>query len=251
MTAHVWDAELYDARHSFVAAHGTALLDLLNAAPGERVLDAGCGTGDHVAQLAAAGVDVLGVDISPEMVARAAARFPGIPVTVADLRALPFREEFDAVLSNAVLHWVPEADQAAASLRAVLRPGGRLVAELGGAGNIATLTTAIHELRAEWGLPQAASPWYFPTVAQYARVLENAGFEVRAAWLFDRPTPLTGADGLGSWVRMFATSPLAGVTDTDAFLTALEQRLRPALYQDGSWWADYRRLRVVAVVPSR
>lgn len=251
MTAHVWDAELYDARHSFVAAHGTALLDLLNAAPGERVLDAGCGTGDHVAQLAAAGVDVLGVDISPEMVARAAARFPGIPVTVADLRALPFREEFDAVLSNAVLHWVPEADQAAASLRAVLRPGGRLVAELGGAGNIATLTTAIHELRAEWGLPQAASPWYFPTVAQYARVLENAGFEVRAAWLFDRPTPLTGADGLGSWVRMFATSLLAGVTGTDAFLTALEQRLRPALYQDGSWWADYRRLRVVAVVPSR
>lgn len=122
-----------------------------------------------MAQLAAAGVDVLGVDISPEMVARAAARFPGIPVTVADLRALPFREEFDAVLSNAVLHWVPEADQAAASLRAVLRPGGRLVAELGGAGNIATLTTAIHELRAEWGLPQAASPWYFPTVAQYAR----------------------------------------------------------------------------------
>ncbi|WP_173668413.1 class I SAM-dependent methyltransferase, partial [Thermobifida fusca] len=83
MTAHVWDAELYDARHLFVAAHGTALLDLLNAAPGERVLDAGCGTGDHVAQLAAAGVDVLGVDISPEMVARAAARFPGIPVTVA------------------------------------------------------------------------------------------------------------------------------------------------------------------------
>ncbi|KUP97840.1 class I SAM-dependent methyltransferase [Thermobifida cellulosilytica] len=251
MTPQTWDAELYDARHSFVTGYGAALLDLLDAAPGERVLDAGCGTGEHVAQLAAAGVDAVGVDASPAMVRRAAARFPGIRVSVADLRDLPFREEFDAVLSNAVLHWVPEAGRAAACLYSALRPGGRLVAEFGGAGNVSAIDTAARALRAGHGLPEAASPWYFPTVAGYARVLEDAGFEVRAAWLFDRPTRLTGADGLAVWVRMFAPHLLAGVGDPDTFLAELGERLRATLYRDGSWWADYRRLRVVAVRPPR
>ncbi|MEY9212175.1 methyltransferase domain-containing protein [Thermobifida halotolerans] len=247
MTSQTWNAELYDSRHSFVAEYGTALLDLLDASPGERVLDAGCGTGDHVAELVRAGVCAVGVDASPEMVERAAARFPEIEVSVADLRDLSFREEFDAVLSNAVLHWVPEADRAAASLHAALRPGGRLVAELGGAGNISAIDSAVRALRAERGLPGPVSPWYFPTVAEYARVLESAGFEVRAAWLFDRPTRLTGPDGLADWVRMFAAHLLADVAAPDAFLAEVAERLRPTLYRDGSWWADYRRLRVVAV----
>lgn len=247
MTPQIWDAELYDTRHAFVAAHGAALLDLLAAAPGERVLDAGCGTGEHVARLAGAGVDAVGVDASPEMVRRAAARFLGLRISVADLRDLPFREEFDAVLSNAALHWVPEADRVAARLHAALRPGGRLVAEFGGAGNISAIDTAARALRADHGLPEAASPWYFPTAAEYARVLGDAGFEVRAIRLFDRPTRLTGEDGLAHWVRMFAAHLLAQVADPDAFLAELDERLRPTLYRDRSWWADYRRLRVVAV----
>ncbi|TDQ46109.1 class I SAM-dependent methyltransferase [Actinorugispora endophytica] len=249
MTSQIWDAELYDTRHAFVAGYGDALIDLLDARPGERVLDAGCGTGDHVAALAGAGADAVGVDASPEMVARAAARFPGIDVSVADLRELPFREEFDAVLSNAVLHWVPEADRAAAGLFAALRPGGRLVAELGGAGNIAAIDSGAGALRAGHGLPEAASPWYFPSIAQYTRVLEDAGFEVRAAWLFDRPTELTAPDGLADWVRMFGAHLLAGVDDPGAFLAELSERLRPVLHRDGSWWAGYRRLRVTAVKP--
>lgn len=250
MTTLSWDPDLYDARHAFVTGHGDALINLLDAAPGERVLDAGCGTGDHVAALTAAGVDAVGVDSSAQMAQRARSRFPGIRVVVADLRELSFRAEFDAVFSNAALHWVPEADRAASGLFAALRPGGRLVAELGGSGNIAAINTAAGALRAERGLPAADSPWFFPTIAEYARILQDAGFEVRSACLFDRPTKLATQDGLADWIRMFGAHLLAGVDDPGGFLTALSTRLRPALYRDGAWWADYRRLRVAAVKPA-
>ncbi|WP_046470071.1 class I SAM-dependent methyltransferase [Allosalinactinospora lopnorensis] len=248
-----WDAELYDAHHSFVASYGSGLLALLDAQPGERVLDAGCGTGEHVAELRARGVDAVGVDASPEMVQRARERFPDAGLFVADLRdgdAIPAPAGYDAVLSNAVLHWIPEAERAAATLFAALRPGGRLVAELGGSGNIAAIDTQARRLRADLDLSGPASPWYFPSVAGYARVLEDSGFEVTGAWLFDRPTRLEGEDGLSTWIRMFAGHLLAEAADTEAFLSELSRRLRPLLYRDGAWWADYRRLRVTAVRPS-
>ncbi|MBB4934572.1 trans-aconitate methyltransferase [Lipingzhangella halophila] len=252
MRAQPWDAELYDTRHSFVTGYGAELLTLLDAHPGERVLDAGCGTGEHVAELCAQGVDAVGVDASPDMVRRARERFPDLGVSVADLRdpaQTPEPTGYDGVFSNAVLHWIPEAGRAAATLFAALRPGGRLVAELGGSGNIAAIDTEARRLRAGLSLADPASPWYFPTVAGYTAVLERAGFDVTGAWLFDRPTRLDGADGLRSWVRMFAGHLLAGVPDTDAFLVELDGRLRSSLYRDGAWWADYRRLRVTATRP--
>ena len=155
MPNQTWDAELYDTRHAFVASLGADLIDLLAPAAGERVLDAGCGTGDHAAAVAERGAEVVGVDASPEMVERAAERFPGLDVRVGDLRDLGL-SGFDAVLSNAVLHWVPEADAAAASLAAALRPGGRLVAEFGGRGNIAAIDSSARAVRAEAGLPDAS-----------------------------------------------------------------------------------------------
>ncbi len=259
-----WDAELYDTRHAYVSALGADLVDLLAPRPAERVLDAGCGTGDHAEALRERGATVVGVDASPEMAERAAERFPGLDVRVGDLRDLGL-SGFDAVLSNAVLHWVPEADRAAASLAAALRPGGRLAAEFGGAGNVAAIEAAARAARADAGLPDAPSPWYFPGIAEYARVLEGAGFEVTGAWLFDRPTRLEGADGVAVWLRMFGPHLLQGVGGTggtggagdagdaddagavDAFLAEVQERARPRLYRDGAWWADYRRLRVTAV----
>ncbi|WP_394831030.1 methyltransferase domain-containing protein [Pendulispora rubella] len=245
----VWNAELYDAKHAFVAQYGADLFEVLAAKPGERVLDVGCGTGDHVALLSARGVAALGVDASPEMIERARAKYPEADLRVADVRSLGFEREFDAVVSNAVLHWVHEADAAAHSIAAALKAGGRFVAELGGAGNVAILVAGVQASRAHFGLPPARSPWYFPTVAQYAAVLERAGLEVREALLFDRPTKLEGDDGIATWVRMFGHGLLADVADADALLADASRRLAPQLHRDGHWFADYRRLRIVAVKP--
>ncbi|WP_020577587.1 class I SAM-dependent methyltransferase [Actinopolymorpha alba] len=248
MTTQTWDPTLYDGKHGFVAALGAGVLDLLAAQPRERVLDLGCGTGDHVAQLRAAGVEAIGVDASAEMIERAREKFPDLPFGVADARELPYADEFDAVLSNATLHWVRDAAAAARSIARALRPGGRFVAELGGARNIATIAAAAEALRDELGVSPSASPWYFPTIAEYARVLEDAGFEVSHAWLFDRPTPLEGDDGLATWMRMFGQHLLVDVPDTEAFLDQLSDRLRTQLHHDGTWWADYRRLRIRATL---
>ncbi len=245
-TAHTWNAELYDAKHAFVASFGADLFELLAAQPGERVLDLGCGTGDHVSALRERGVQAEGVDQSPEMIARARKKFPGAPFEVADARALAFEGTFDAVVSNAVLHWVLPPEAAARSIAAALKPGGRFVAELGGAGNIAAIAGGLAALRTKRGLPNTAPSWYFPTVGQYASVLEGAGLEVRRAWLFDRPTRLEGEDGMANWVRMFASGVLADVPDFEAMLADLDALLRPRLHHDGAWYADYRRLRIVA-----
>ncbi len=246
MTTHTWDSKLYDDRHHFVTTLGSGVVELLAASPGERVLDVGCGTGDHVAQLRAAGVDAVGVDASAEMVERALAKFPDLPVRVADATALPFRAEFDAVVSNAALHWVRDAAAAARSIHRALRPGGRFVAELGGHGNVAIIRAAAESLRAELGVGAVESPWYFPTIGTYAGVLESASFDVGQALLFDRPTALTGDDGMAGWLQMFGRHLLAGVPDEDAFVGELVARLRPQLHRDGCWWADYRRLRITA-----
>jgi trans-aconitate methyltransferase len=249
-----WDASTYDRSFGFVASYGNDLLELLAALPGERVLDLGCGTGDHVALLRSRRVVATGVDGSAEMVAQARAKYPDFPYfSVADARDLSGvaatapKDGFDAVFSNAVLHWILEPEAVAASVAALLKPGGRFVAEFGGSGNVATIIDGAQRLRAERGLPEADLPWYFPTVGAYATVLERAGLEVRSAWLFDRPTVLDGDHGLVDWCRMFGGFLLDGVDSSDEFLQALGERLRPALYRNGSWWADYRRLRVVAL----
>ncbi|MEQ4207203.1 class I SAM-dependent methyltransferase [Actinopolymorpha sp. B9G3] len=243
-----WNADLYDAKHSFVTALGAEVVDLLAARPGEHVLDLGCGTGDHVAQLREAGVLAVGADASPAMIERAREKHPGLPVDVADARDLPYDRAFDAVLSNATLHWVQEADQAARSIARALRPRGRFVAEFGGAGNVATIVEAAEELRVDHGVGRSSCPWYFPTIGEYAAVLERSGFEVRQAWLFDRPTRLVGDDGLANWLRMFGQHLVADVSESVGFVESLVARLRPKLHRDGSWWADYRRLRIDAVL---
>ncbi|MBV2366292.1 class I SAM-dependent methyltransferase [Streptomonospora nanhaiensis] len=251
MAAHQWDAHLYDTRHAFVAAYGSDLITDLAPRPGERVLDAGCGTGDLTDALRRTGARVVGVDASPQMIERARHRFPDLDLRVADLRRLDLDGTgFDAVFSNATLHWIPDAQAAATALAAALRPGGRLAAEFGGAGNVTAIDTAARALRAEQNLPAAAQPWYFPDIAEYSAVLDAAGLTVTGAWLFDRPTRLEGEDGLTAWVRMFAPHLVEGAPDPDAFLAHLADRLRPRLHHSGSWWADYRRLRVLAAKPA-
>lgn len=243
-----WNAELYDARHAFVWQQAGAVLELLAPRAGERILDVGCGTGDLTAQIASTGAEVVGIDQSPTMIEQARQKHPGLHFAVLDARHFSFAERFDAVFSNAALHWVREADAVIAGVQQVLKPGGRFVAEFGGRGNVRAICAALDAAcRATLGQPFANS-WYYPGIAEYAGKLEAAGLEVVFAALVDRPTPLEGDDGLRNWVRMFASDVLAAVPEEkrEAFFELVETAERAALFREGRWVADYRRLRVVA-----
>jgi len=244
-----WNADLYESRHSFVWERARELVALLAPQDGERILDVGCGTGQLTAELAQAGSRVLGIDSSPAMIEQARKNFPRIEFRVADVRTMEFHNEFDAVFSNAVLHWVKEADAAAAAIGRALAPGGRFVAEFGGLGNIRLLMGAVFATLESLGL-ERVEPWYFPGVGEYARLLERHGFEVRYAALLDRPTPLEGGEsGMANWIEMFGRPFLDAIDPArkDEIVRGVVERARPALCHDGQWTADYRRLRVAAV----
>ena len=245
-----WDADRYQRQFGFVSGMAGDLVELLGPRPGEVVLDLGCGTGELAAAIAATGARVLAVDSDPAMVAAARRRLGEDRVVLADGHAFTLAEPVDAVFSNAALHWMPRPAEVIARVRAALRPGGRFVAELGGAGNIDAILDALGAAMAEAGLPAPACPWYFPTPAQYATLLEAGGFRVAMMEHFPRPTPLAGGPGgLADWLTMFGgqltaavpAAALAGVVARAGELAA------PRLRGDDGWVADYWRLRFVAV----
>ncbi|MGV3765205.1 MAG: class I SAM-dependent methyltransferase [Chitinophagaceae bacterium] len=245
-----WNASLYDTKHDFVSKYGEALLDILNAQPGETVLDLGCGTGDLAAQIAASGAVVTGLDFSPEMIAAAQNKFPNIEFQVASASNFQFPGTFDAVFSNATLHWVLDYEGAAKCMYRALRKGGRLVLEMGGKGNVGSIVSALRAELREKGFETNATAqcWYFPSLAGYATVLENAGFRVQFATHFDRPTPLK-EEGIVNWLRMFGSAFLIGMQEDDIteVLQQVQEKLRPTNFINGVWIADYKRLRIVAV----
>ncbi|WP_225335704.1 class I SAM-dependent methyltransferase [Halomicrobium urmianum] len=247
-----WDADAYDADHDFVYEYGESLIDLLDPRPGERVLDLGCGTGHLTADLAEAvgEGDVVGIDQSDEMVAGARETHPDLRFECVDATEYEADEPFDAVFSNAALHWIANQRAVAERVRAALRPGGRFVAEMGGSGNVAAVVDATLGELGERGY-DVDHPWRFPTVGEQASLLESTGFEVRLARLFDRPTDLDGPDGLRNWLELFGDSLFADPTDAEraAVVERVEDRLRPDLYdpETETWTAGYRRLRFVAV----
>ncbi|MDG5818619.1 methyltransferase domain-containing protein [Natronococcus sp. A-GB7] len=244
-----WDATAYDDDHSFVYEYGRDLLELLEPTAGERVLDLGCGTGELTAAVSDAGATAVGLDSSGEMIATAREAHPDCSFVRADATTFDADEPFDAVLSNAALHWIDDQDAVLETVQNALRPGGRFVAELGGTGNVRAIVDALEAELADRGY-DGDHPWCFPSIGEYAPRLEAHGFEVRSATLFDRPTELeNGADGLANWIGMFGDEFFEEVPDAerDAIVGAVEDRLRPELFRDGSWVADYRRLRFVAV----
>lgn len=246
-----WDAALYSAKHSFVWERGTDLLDLLAPQRDEKILDLGCGTGQLTARIAESGARVVGIDSSPEMIAEARKNYPELEFVMADARDFQLGEPFNAVFSNAVLHWIPEPERVVQAISEALVTGGRFVAELGGQGNIERVVDGLRRARVAIGFPVEASynPWYFPTIGEYASLLETQGLDVTFALLFDRPTPLEdGEAGLRNWIRMFGASFLAGISPDkqEELVFVAEQNLRKELFRDGQWHLNYRRLRIVA-----
>lgn len=245
-----WNVALYEQKHAFVTAYGQDVLALLNAQSGERVLDLGCGTGHHVKALADLGVQAVGLDSSPSMITAAQQAYPELSFMLADASNFQVEQPFDAIVSSAALHWVMAPDDAARCMSQALKPDGRLVIEMGGKGNIAQIEAGMQVVRQRFGVPPAAPRWYFPSIGEYTSVLERHGLEVQYAYLFDRPTQLNdGEQGLRNWITMFGHHLLADVPETrlDELWSAIEHHLRPALFTAGSWYADYRRLRVVAI----
>jgi trans-aconitate methyltransferase len=247
-----WDSGLYDESFGVITRLGAGVVDLLVPRAGERILDLGCGTGHLTARIAEAGAEVIGIDAAEAMIARAREAYPNLRFEVGRGEDFALETPVDAVFSSAALHWMWPPDAVAACVHRALGPGGRFVAEMGGRGNTATIIGAIYRALAEAGAPpeRVRSPWYFPSVGEYAPILEKAGFEVSLMQLFDRPTPLDDCpDGAADWVRMFGGDFLRAVPPEgrDRFLARVNELARPALYRDGRWVADYRRLRFVAV----
>ncbi len=246
-----WNAGLYDQSHDFVSMYGKAILSYLHPQPQERILDLGCGTADLTHEIAAAGASVIGIDSSSSMLQKAREKYPGLTLEVMDARTMQFSEPFNAVFSNAVLHWIPEKEKVIARIYAALKDKGRFVAEFGGKGNNASMIAGLKEVLIRRGYSSHAtlSYWYYPSIAEYATELEKQSFRVTRAEHIDRPTPLKGENGLRDWFLMFGEYYLSGIPEAEklSILDEVQQHLATAHYIDGTWYADYKRIRIVAV----
>ncbi|KMY50514.1 class I SAM-dependent methyltransferase [Peribacillus loiseleuriae] len=246
-----WNANLYDCKHSFVSEYGNHLIELLAPKAGERILDLGCGTGDLAKRLHDYKVDVVGVDQSKNMVMQAMNKYPTIKFFVQDATNLEYKNEFDAVFSNATLHWIKQPKQALNCIYNSLRQGGRFIAEFGGKGNVQTITDEIINQIKEVGRDYKTDqfPWYYPSIGEYSSLMEEVGFRVIFAEHYERPTRLEGDDGLKNWMNMFGSGMFAGIDQDkkDYIITKVENHLKPILYKDNLWIADYKRIRVIGI----
>ena len=246
MTQQSWNPERYARNARFVSELGRPVVELLAPQVGERILDLGCGDGALTEVLVDCGCRVVGIDSSADQVAAARAR--GLDVHVADAQTLSFQNEFDAVFSNAVLHWVHPPEAVIASVVRALVPGGRFVGEFGGSGCVACIVAALEAELTRRGIdPGPVNPWYFPDAGEYRRLLEIHGFVVDFIKLIPRPTPLPG--DVSGWLETFAGCFANAVPEPEraSFIADVRARLEPQLCdEDGRWTADYIRLRFAA-----
>jgi trans-aconitate 2-methyltransferase len=239
-----WDAATYDRIADPMTRWGGTVLERLPLRGNETVLDAGCGSGRVTEQLADAlpRGRVIALDGSPAMLAEARvklARFgERVDYVLADLRRpLPLAQPVDAIFSTATFHWLPDHGALFAHLAAVLRLGGRLVAQCGGAGNIASVVAVLATIGDGW-----TGPWTFATPEETEERLRAAGFTDIDTWLQDEPTPLEPGPAIEDFLRtVILGDHLARLPEAERgpFVKAVAARLpRPEI--------DYVRLNISA-----
>ncbi|NMO95281.1 class I SAM-dependent methyltransferase [Paenibacillus lemnae] len=251
-STHEWKPEEYDQNMAFVSGFGKGLIDWLSPQQGEYILDLGCGTGELADEISKSGAVVTGMDFSQEMVSHASKKFPHLHFFQGNGENFTTETSYDAVFSNAALHWMKDTKSAAASMYRCLKPGGRLIAEFGGQGNVEVIYQAARDiLQEDYGInADKRNPWYFPSIGQYANLLEQTGFHVTKAVHYDRPTPLPeGILGIQHWLKHFGGMLFTGMEQQDqqeAFYK-ISERVKPLLWRNDTYYADYKRLRIAAV----
>ena len=245
-----WDAADYKENFSFVPAYGEAVIDLITKQPESRVIDLGCGNGSLTAHIAERGYIVTGIDDSEEMLRLARKEHPDLSFLQGNAVSFHLEKGVDVIFSNAVFHWIDEKNQQTmlSNIYRNLNPGGELVCEFGGSGCAEAVHETLEQCFSERGLVYRRV-FYFPTIGQYAPMLEKAGFKIEYAALFDRPTPQNGSDGLANWIRMFVKKPFEGVEKEleEEIISDTVSRLRNRLYQNDFWIVDYVRIQFRAV----
>ncbi len=241
-----WHADKYKKHAGFVTRMALPVIDLLAPKPGERILDLGCGEGTPALEIEKSGAKVVAVDLSDDMVQKA--RQKGLDARVANATDLPFEAEFDAVFSNATLHWVPQSRLALQNIAKALKKGGRFVAEFGGEGNVKAIREAIQTVFArhpEFG--KLEIPWYFPSTEAYGALLKEEGFRVEYIERIPKPTAI---DDIANWLMLFTNGLTAHLTQEQEtqFRHEARELLKASLYtEEKGWTADYVRIRVKAV----
>lgn len=246
-----WDADKYTSDFSFVHQYGNSVMELIDADKNSTVLDLGCGNGALSKTLQDKGFIVKGIDASKELLDIAVKNYPDIEFIQADATSFSLSEPVDVVFSNAVFHWIDKERQQD-MLKCVyhaLKENGQFVFEFGGYGNTQLIHSALAKRFAEYKYHYSMS-FYFPTIGEYATLLENTGFRVKYAVLFDRLTELKGENGLKDWINMFIKTPFSVIgneKEKEAIIDKAVDDLRNVLYHDGKWYADYVRIRMKAI----
>ena len=247
-----WNVDLYNNKHGFVHQYGEELIKILDPKPGELILDLGCGAGQLTNKIAGFGAKVIGLDSSAEMIENAKHSFPELEFHKMDAADFRFKVPFDVIFSNAALHWVTDQAKAVQCLYKNLKKSGRLVVEFGGRGNVDSILKALTKALIQFGYEENSklNRWYFPSISEYTQLLEKQGFEVSFAHLYNRPTALDSADsGIKDWIEMFGSHFFVGMdkNSKEKILDKVQNDVEDVCLRNGTWYADYRRIRVEAI----
>jgi trans-aconitate methyltransferase len=247
----IWDATLYDHKHSFVAKYGEDVLGWLHPQQGEQILDIGCGTGTLTKKIGESGAIVTGIDASEEMITKARQAYPNIRFFIKDATNFSFDEKFDAAFSNATFHWIKDQPGAIQSIYKNLKSGGRFVYEMGAKHNIERIHNAIKKVLIDDGFEENTRIGlnYFSSAAEQAALLEKAGFTISNIIQFERPTELIGTDGMKNWIIQFCYPFFKNIPESEIenIITKSVSLLKETNYKKDKWFADYIRLRVKAI----